>query len=103
MLEFGSLDNVFHSIDENAEKTEIQERMRGVDTLSQQWENHAVRIKIITDFMMGEHFIKLMKSAQQDPRAAQVVQMFMAHRKQHQDFLSAEMKTMMPAAGAPAQ
>ena len=102
MLEFGSLDGVLHSIDDSAERMEIQEMLRGVEVIPMQWENHSRRIKIITDFMMGEDFKKLQAAANQGNQQAQaIVAHFIAHRKQHQDYLSAEMQSMQPQAQLP--
>lgn len=98
MLEFGNLDGVYHSIDDQAEKTEIQELLKGIYPEPQQWENHTRRIKVLTDFMMSEDFVELMRKAKaQDPKAGQIVQGFMQHRQAHQAFLQAEMQAMQTA------
>ena len=105
LMEFGNLDGVFHSIDDSAERTEIQEMLKGIIVEAQPWENHTRRLKIITDFMMGEDFKKLMAQArnQANPgaamRATQIVQAFLAHRKAHQQFLSDEMQAMQQGPG----
>lgn len=106
MLEFGEIEGVYHMIDDQAERAEIQEMLKGVDIIPMQYENHARRIKILTDFMMGEDFKKLQQAAiAQDPNAALIVERFNAHRAKHQEYLSAEMRIMQGAApvqGAPA-
>lgn len=107
MLEFGTLDGVFHSIDESAERMEIQELLQGIEVIPMQWENHAKRLKILTDFMMGEDFRKLQAAADAgDQQAAVIVNNFLGHRAVHQEYLQAEMQAMQPAPqpkpGAPA-
>lgn len=116
LLEFGDFDGIFHSIDDSAERMEIQEMLRGVQVEPMAWENHARRIKVITDFMMGEDFKKMQiaaatQGAPNQQQAAETVQRFITHRQQHQQFLSAEMQQIQgsqpgsqppPPAGPPA-
>ena len=108
MLEFGNLEHVFNNLDESAEKTEIQEMLKGVEIEVQPWENHTRRIKVITDFLMSEPVIELRKrSTQGDPKATETMQRLVTHRAAHQQALSSEMKVTMAGPGtqppAPAQ
>ena len=108
MLEFGNLEAVFQNLDENAEKTEIQEMLRGVTMEPQPWENHTRRIKVLTDFFMSEPFIQLRKKATAgDPKSNALLTTLTEHRKLHQQMLSAEMQTTLQGPGtqppAPAQ
>lgn len=108
MLEFGSIESVFHNLDENAEKTEIQEMIKGVVIEPQAWENHTRRIKVLTDFFMSDPFIQLRKKATKgDQQAAALIKLLMEHRAVHQDMLSKEMNLTLKGPGtqppAPAQ
>lgn len=97
MLEFGSLDNILHNLDENAEKMEIQELVKGVQIEVQPWENHSKRIKILTDFLMSEPVIELRKkSTAGDQQATAIMENLVSHRAQHQEALSREMNIMNP-------
>lgn len=115
MMEFGSLEGVYHSIDDGAERTEIQEMLKGIQIIPQPWENHTRRIKILTDFMMGEDFVQILRAARDpnDPNSQQaqaIASAFLSHRKAHQEFLQQEMQAMRqatspqpaPQPGAPA-
>lgn len=103
LLEFGDIEGVFHSLDENAQKVELQEMI----TMTAQpevndWDNHTVHLSTLDQFLKSNQFKEL------DPVAQNVI---IAHRQQHQQRISAEFQAAnnvgnppMPAppqAGAP--
>jgi len=105
MLEFGTLDGVYHNIDDQAEKMEIQEMLNGIEVVPMEYENHTRRLKLLTDFMMSEDFRKIQFAATKgEEQARAILTIFTNHRKAHQEFLMAEMRAMQgppPGQGAP--
>ena len=53
----------------------------GFEIVVEEWDDHTIHIKIITDFMKSKHFMELEKDVRQT---------FIEHRKQHQGFLLKE-------------
>jgi hypothetical protein len=90
LMEFGDLAGVYISIDENAQKMEIGEMLKGVEVVPQQLDYHPSHIKIIEDFMKGQQFKKL-------PPEIQAI--FTNHYKIHQQYLTIESQTAMNMAG----
>lgn len=84
LLEFGDVEGVYTDIDKQAEKNEIQEMLRGTQIEPAPYENHAVRLKVLADFMMGQTFIQL---KQQNP---QITDQIFNHYKMHQQILLQE-------------
>lgn len=89
LLEFGDVEGIFHSVDETAEKAELEQMLAGVQVEALPWETHAVRLKVLSDFMNTENFRKLFQS--QDPNEKAIAAIIIQHRQQHQDFLNAEL------------
>ncbi|MFA6142500.1 MAG: hypothetical protein WC738_04305 [Candidatus Omnitrophota bacterium] len=82
LLEFGDMEGIFHTIDETLQKQEIQKLLTGGFTVVvEEWDDHTTHIKIITDFMKSEQFMKLPEPKRQE---------FIAHRAKHQEFLMKE-------------
>jgi hypothetical protein len=96
LLEFGDIDGVYTDIDKNAEKTEIGEMLKGVEFNPAPFENHAVRLKVLEDYMKGDQFKKL-------PEDTQVL--IYTHYLAHQDYLMAEVDAEQggPQAAPPQQ
>jgi len=94
LMEFGQLEGVYRSVDEQAEKSEIQELLKGIYVEPQQWEDHTVRLAKLQEFMKSKQFRFLSQEIQQ---------MFIAHQKQHQDFLMAEISAAKDMGGTQPQ
>jgi hypothetical protein len=90
LMEFADLAGVYISIDENAQKMEIGEMLKGVESVPQQLDYHPSHIKVIEDFLKGQQFKKL---------PPEIQQMFMNHYKIHQQYLTIESQTAMNMAG----
>ncbi len=90
LMEFGDLAGVYISVDENAQKQEINEMMKGVESVPQQLDYHPTHIKIIEDFIKGEQFKKL------DPK---IQQMMMQHYGIHQKYLQVEQQAAQQMMG----
>ncbi len=84
LMEFGDLAGVYKSIDENAQRVENAEMLKGTEVLPTELDHHQTHIYIIEKYMKGENFKKL------DP---QIAALFWKHRKLHQEFLRMEMAT----------
>lgn len=101
LMEFGDLAGIYISVDENAQKEEISEMMKGVEVMPQQIDYHPTHIKVIEDYMKGGQFRKL---------PPQLQALLMNHYKIHQQYFSLEnqaaQQTMQPphlAGSAPVQ
>lgn len=82
LLEFGDMEGVFHTIDETLQKQEDQKMLTGGFTVVvEEWDDHTTHIKVITDFMKTEQFMKLDEAKRKE---------FINHRAQHQQFLMKE-------------
>ncbi len=82
LMEFGDVEGLFHSLDETAQKEEIQMMLKGgYEIVVEEWDDHTIHIKIITDFMKSKQFMELDEKVRQQ---------FIAHRQQHQQFLLKE-------------
>ena len=94
LMEFGDLAGVYISIDENAQKQEISEMIKGVESVPQQLDYHPTHIKVIEDFIKGQQFKKLPPETQQ---------LFMNHYKIHQHYLQIETQTAQQMQGGQGQ
>ncbi len=94
LMEFGDLAGVYISVDENAQKMEIGEMMKGVEVIPQQLDYHPSHIKVIEDFIKGQQFKKL---------PPQIQALFMNHYKIHQQYLTLEQNTAAKMGGMTAQ
>ncbi len=94
LLEFGDTDGVYTDIDKNAEKTEIGEMLKGIEFNPAPFENHAVRLKVLEDYMKNQQFKSLPEDTQ--------IRIY-THYLAHQDFLMAEVDAEQggPQAGSP--
>ena len=90
LMEFGDLAGVYISIDENAQKQEISQMVKGVEVVPQQLDYHPTHIKIIEDFIKGQQFKKLPPEAQQ---------LFMQHYSIHQKYLQVEQQAAQQMSG----
>ena len=91
LLEFGDIEGVFHSIDETAEKSEIQQLMRpDIQVVVEPWEEHNIRVKVLTDFMKTEQFMKLPEPIRQK---------FIQHLEAHQAYIRQEHAAAAKLAG----
>lgn len=87
MLEFGDVEGIYHSIDENQAKSENQEMLKGNQAIVMEFDDHTVHAKTHSDFMKDrKKFMKL---------PSQVQQIFLQHYKEHQDYLLAEQQAAM--------
>lgn len=92
LLEFGDIEGVYSDIDKQSEKTEIQEEMQGVQHQPMPFENHAVRMKIRADYMMGQEFKQL---------PDELKQIMMQHYQMHAEMLRQEAQVMQPGGEPP--
>ncbi len=82
LLEFGDVEGVFHSLDETLQKEEIQHLLEeGYDVVVEEWDDHTIHIKVITDFMKSKQFFEL---------PDEIRKKFIAHRQTHQQNLLRE-------------
>jgi len=82
LLEFGDIEGVFHSLDETLQKEENQAMLKeGMAVNVDEWDDHTIHIKVITDFMKSKQFFEL---------AEPIRQKFIAHRQGHQQYLMKE-------------
>ena len=87
LLEFGDVEGIYHSIDENQAKIENQEMLRGITYQVTDYEDHTIHVRVHTEFMKKKkEFVKL---------PPPVVEAFMNHYKEHQDYLLAEKQAAM--------
>lgn len=91
LMEFGDLAGLYNTIDENAQKTEISEMLKGVDVAPQEWDYHVTHLKVLEDFLKGRQFKKL------DPQAQKLL---LLHRHLHQKFLQLENQAAAKIAAA---
>lgn len=82
LMEFNDLSGLYNSIDEQAQKAEISEILKGEPVEPNEWDNHQAHIKIIEQYIKGEKFKKI------EPQSRQGL---LQHRSLHQKFLRAEM------------
>lgn len=90
LMEFGDLAGVYISVDENAQKQEISEMIKGIESVPQQLDFHSTHIKIIEDFIKGQQYKKLPPETQQ---------LFMQHYSIHQKYLQVETQTAQQMQG----
>lgn len=82
LLEFGDIDGALHSIDETAERIEIQQLLRpDIQVVAEPWEDHTIRLTVLTDYMKGQEFQKL---------PPEMRQKFVQHMQEHQEYLRGE-------------
>ena len=82
LMEFGDLEGIFHTLDENLQKEENQMLLRpdyGVTV--EPWDDHTIHAKIVTDFMKTKQYMELPQEMRQK---------FIEHRQQHLEALSKE-------------
>lgn len=103
LLEFGDTDGVYNDIDKTAERSEIQEMLKGAQIEPMPWENHAVRLKVLADFMMGDDFRKMMNGPDpNDPKAVdrtQAAHAIYEHYQAHQEMLLNEQRAAAVGVG----
>lgn len=92
LMEFGNLEGIYHSIDENAAKSAIQEMLKGIYVEPQNWDNHTIMLAKLQEFM---------KSSQYKLLPENIKQLFLAKQKEHQDFLLNEMQAAGNVGGQP--
>jgi len=90
LLEFGDVEGIFHSVDETAEKAELEEMLTGIVFQAFPWETHHIRLKVLSDFMNTKKFRDMVQS--QDPEQQKIAGNIIDHRSQHQRFLQLEME-----------
>jgi len=66
LMEFGDLAGAYISIDENAQKQEIKEIIKGVDVVPEQYEYHPTHIKVLEDYLKSEEYKKLDDAIKQE-------------------------------------
>jgi hypothetical protein len=61
LLEFGDIDGVFHNLDEQAEKEEIQLTLTKpqLQIVVEPYEEHNIRVKVLTDYMKSKEYMLL--------------------------------------------
>ena len=84
LMEFGDISGLYSDLDENAQKIEIGEMIKGVQVEPHDWEDHTIHLKVISDFLKGEQFKKTPPELQQ---------ILLQHRGIHQKFLQVEMQS----------
>ncbi len=84
LMEFADLSGLYNSIDEQAQKMEISEMLKGVVIEPNDWDYHQAHIKILEKFIKGDKFKQI-----QDPG---IQQLLLEHRGLHQKFLRAELQ-----------
>jgi hypothetical protein len=90
LMEFGDLEGIYQSVDENAAKSENQEMMKGTYPEPQAFDNHTLHLAKHQEFMKSQQF-KLMPP--------QIQQLFFAHERATQDFLMNEMQAAQGMGG----
>jgi len=79
LLEFGDIEGIYHSLDETLQKEEIERMIKdGYEVMVEPWEDHAVHLKVLTDFMKTKDFFEL---------SEEIKQKFKDHMRQHQEML----------------
>jgi len=81
LMEFGDLAGIYISVDENAQKQEIAEMLKGIESIPQQLDYHPTHLKVIEDFLKGQQFKKLPPELQK---------IFMNHYSIHQKYMQVE-------------
>ncbi len=82
LLEFGDIEGVFHSLDETLQKEENQAMLKeGMAVQVDEWDDHTIHAKTITDFMKTKQFFELDEKMRQK---------FVEHRKAHLQGVAAE-------------
>lgn len=82
LMEFGDLEGIFHTLDENLQKEENQMLLRPEYQVTvEPWDDHTIHAKIVTDFMKTKQYMELPQELKQK---------FIEHRQQHLDALSKE-------------
>lgn len=94
LMEFGDIAGAFVSIDENAQKQEIGELLKGVEVVPQAYDYHPTHIHQVEQYMKSDAFKK------QPPEIQQLIQ---THYKVHQEFMRAENATAAQMAGSQEQ
>jgi len=83
LLEFGDVEGVFHNIDEQAEKNEIQMFLTrdDIEIVVEPYEDHAIRAGVLMDYMKSAKYMKLPQ---------EIREKFKQHLSVHQQFLRKE-------------
>jgi len=84
LMEFADLSGLYNSIDEQAQKVEISEMLKGTMVDPNDWDYHQAHIKVLEKFIKGDKFRKI-----EDPGIQQLI---IEHRGLHQKFLRVEMQ-----------
>lgn len=93
LLEFGDVEGIYHSLDEQAAKEENNNLIGDqFQVQAELWEDHPVHLKTHTDFMKTADWMKLPDT---------VKKKFIEHMKQHQQFLLAESTAAAGGEGKP--
>jgi hypothetical protein len=93
LLEFGDIEGVYHSLDETLQKEEIERMIKdGYEVIVEPWEDHAVHLKVLTDFMKTKDFFEL---------PDEIKQKFKEHMQAHQDMLLGEAQAASAGEGQP--
>jgi hypothetical protein len=82
LLQFGDVEGIYISLDENLQKEENQHLLEpGVSVNVEEWDDHTIHLKVITDFMKTKRYMGLDQT---------IKQKFIEHRKAHQTYLLQE-------------
>lgn len=82
LLEFGDVEGIYISLDENLQKEENQHLLSpGMAVNVEEWDDHTIHLKVITDFMKTKRYMEL---------PDEIKQKFKEHRKAHQQYLLQE-------------
>lgn len=84
LMEFSDLSGLYNSVDEQAQKMEISEILKGVMIDPNEWDYHQAHIKVLEKYLKGDKF------RQNNPQQKQALLM---HRGLHQKFLLQEMQS----------
>ena len=90
LMEFGDLAGIYISVDENAQKQEISEMIKGIEVVPQQLDYHPTHLKVLEDFLKGQQYKKLPPETQQ---------IMMSHYKIHQQYLQVEQQAAQQMQG----
>jgi len=94
LMEFGQIEGVFHSVDEQAAKSENQEMLKGTFPEPMPYDDHTIHLAKHQEFMKSKQY-KLLPQ--------EIIQLFTAHQKGHQDMLMNEIQASQQVQGQPPQ
>lgn len=101
LLEFALPDSAFDDVERQTDRAyyENDRMMQGQQVGVYQWQDHALHMSVLQDFMNSPDFLELFDNPD-EPQNATIIQLFTTHLQQHSQFYIQALSGLAPAGNA---